>query len=487
LGALLAAYIQQASTARVLLLSTTNSAVDQAIVAVDKALEELTAREPQPSGLRKKCLRVGTHFVPRFYEGREHLLPSKDTSLVQRLMDLYKKEPARQNAHEYAQWKSAVEAVQAEIRKEAAEAFKRARLAALTTTGAVFRFDELAKLPPYDLVVFDEASQVSLAHALALVGLGKRVLFAGDPQQLAPIVQSEHPDATEWLGRSSFSRRPENHDCVCQLNEQSRMAEPICDVISQTFYGGDLMVAAEKRTDAKWLRERQPVDISGYGAKHAYVIRTDAEGKFIPSMGGAVRFETADLVCTLVRTLTRSIAPERILVLTPYRAQRTLIKQKLFNVGLKKVVVSTVHRAQGSERDTVIFDPVIAATSFLNNDDLGPRLMNVAVSRAQARVFLILSEENLKNKYLQQMAAVIENREEAKTARPIAAFVNRADFPVCVVGKAVFTVNGAGQRKVFKIKGVDAGGTKLVAVNCQTGAETKLSISVLSKSSGGNA
>jgi len=53
------------------------------------------------------------------------------------------------------------------------------------------------------------------------------------------------------------------------------MAKPICDVISQTFYGGDLTVAAEKRTDPKWLAERKPVDVAGYGAKNAYLVRTD--------------------------------------------------------------------------------------------------------------------------------------------------------------------------------------------------------------------
>jgi DNA replication ATP-dependent helicase Dna2 len=487
LGTLLATYLQQVATGRVLLLSTTNSAVDQAIVAVDKALAELTAKQPQAGELRKQCLRIGTHFVPRYYEGREHLLPARDFSLIQRLMELHKNEPAKQLAQQYSRWKAQVEAVQAEIRKQAIDALKRARLAAMTTTGAVFRFDDFAQLPPYDLIVFDEASQVSIAHALALVGLGKRVLFAGDPQQLAPIVQSEHPDATEWLGKSPFSRRPENHPSVCLLNEQSRMAAPICEVISQTFYRGDLVVATEKRNDPQWLTERRPVKVSGYGARNAYLIRTDAEGKYVPSMGGFVRFETADLVCNLVSQLTSAVSPERILVLTPYRAQRALIKRKLFNAGFKRVVVSTVHRAQGSEKDTVIFDPVVASTPFLNNEDLGPRLINVAVSRAQARVFIIASEDNLKNKYLQQVAGVIEHYDAAKEAQPIAQFVNRPDFPACVVGKTVSIMRSAGALLIVKIKAIEKGGARLIAVNCRTGAETKLVVSVLRGMAGAGA
>ena len=67
-----------------------------------------------------------------------------------------------------------------------------------------------------------------------------------------------------------------------------------------------------------------------------------------------------------------------------------------------------MHRAQGSERNTVIFDPVHASTSFLNNRDLGPRLMNVALSRAKARLFVIASRENLLNPVIRQIANIIE-------------------------------------------------------------------------------
>lgn len=128
LGALLARMLQQHSTHRILLLSTTNSAVDQAIVAVDIALAELTGKEPQPSALRRNCLRIGTHFVPRYYESRQHLLPTKDLGLLKRLMELHKNEPPRQQAQQYARWKAEIEAIQNEIRKQAVDALKRARL-----------------------------------------------------------------------------------------------------------------------------------------------------------------------------------------------------------------------------------------------------------------------------------------------------------------------------------------------------------------------
>src|SRR5690606_40670799 len=93
------------------------------------------------------------------------------------------------------------------MKKQAGEVLKDARLAAMTTTRAVYTVDTLwdGGQGKFDLVVFDESSQVGLAHALALTPLGSKCLFAGDPQQLAPIVRSKNNLAVKWLGSSIFS------------------------------------------------------------------------------------------------------------------------------------------------------------------------------------------------------------------------------------------------------------------------------------------
>ncbi|MFD1893350.1 hypothetical protein ACFSCU_09050 [Ottowia beijingensis] len=87
-------------------------------------------------------------------------------------------------------------------------------------------------------MVFDEASQVGLAHALALMPLGRSYLFAGDPQQLSPVVRSSATLVQRWLGSSPFSKKPAGGSSVCFLDEQSRMAEPICGLVSHLFYDG---------------------------------------------------------------------------------------------------------------------------------------------------------------------------------------------------------------------------------------------------------
>jgi DNA replication ATP-dependent helicase Dna2 len=407
IGAILATFLVDNPAKRVLLLSTTNNAVDQALIKVDQALEEMTQGHAQPSVLRKGCSRIGNHFLARNYQGREHLLPVKDVSLVHALADLETNIPEKATVQAYEKWKAKVEGTRSKMRQQALDALANARLAAMTTTRAVFTYDELAALGPFDLVVFDEASQVGLAHALALVPMGKAAIFAGDPRQLAPIVKSNSADAREWLGRSVFYSMREDDGYTCLLDEQSRMAPDICKVVSNAFYDGKLKVASTCKSDEYWIKERRPFPVMNLGSKNAYLVRTGFESKYSTRYGGHIRYETAELIADLVGDLVSAVGQSDILVLTPYRAQRTLLRAFLKSAGYRAVLVSTVHRAQGSERNTVIFDPVHASTSFLNNRDLGPRLMNVALSRAMARLFVIASRENLLNPVIRQIANIL--------------------------------------------------------------------------------
>src|SRR6185312_4272747 len=106
--------------------------------------------------------------------------------------------------------------------------------------------------------------------------------------------------------------------------------------------------------------------------------------------------------------LAAQVGEGNVLVLTPYRAQRALIKIFLKNAGCSRVRVSTIHKAQGSECHTVIFDPVFSTgTKLLGDPEEGLRLINVALSRAKARLIVILSAGDAKNETLRRVAQVI--------------------------------------------------------------------------------
>jgi hypothetical protein len=81
-----------------------------------------------------------------------------------------------------------------------------------------------------------------------------------------------------------------------------------------------------------------------------------------------------------------------------------MIKKGLKAAELSRIKVSTVHRAQGSQHHTIIFDPVDGASKFILDEAIGPRLINVAISRAKARVVLLLSAGDRANSILDRMA-----------------------------------------------------------------------------------
>jgi DNA replication ATP-dependent helicase Dna2 len=374
-GALAARYLVEFKTSRVLLLSTTNVAVDRALIAADSALAETAPFEPAAARARRFLRRGGRHFTASEYAGREHLLPLRDRNQLEGLVALERARPDLDDLGAFARWSEAIDAMRAALRVDAKEILDRSRLVALTCTRALFDLLLLRDRDPFDLVIFDEASQVSLAHAAALAPLGRRVLFAGDPSQLGPIVLSARREALEWLGRSAFDGAREDGDDAVFLNEQSRMARPINDAVSRVFYGGRLEVARECANDPAWLAARE----TPRGAIEVVSIASASAWSRVHR--GPYREESVAAMVAHCREALRDRQPGELLVLVPFRAQRALLRDALRRAGISEVTVNTVHRGQGDERHTVLFDPVDGNGTwlFLSASDLrNPTLAAIA-------------------------------------------------------------------------------------------------------------
>lgn len=468
LGVLLAEYLDTRPQARVLLLSTTNHAVDLATLAVDKALEK--GRRPRWRG---GVQRLGTRFDAAAYAGREHLIPTDDQDLIGQLARAEAARPPARDAAALQAWSDRVAKLRDALRAASLQVLRRCRLASMTTTRAAFTLKTLRELapaegePPFDLLVFDEASQVSLAHALALMPLGRARLFAGDPQQLSPVLRSSDRGAQRWLGRSAFAHKPTRGPAVALLDEQSRMAAPIGELVSDLFYDGLLRVADDARASPAWnaARQRALADIPADTAVHVQRIRRD--GGWSATERGPVRHESAEALATLVaHGLAEGWQPHEMIVLTPFRAQRALIRQRLRARGLPEAVkVSTVHRAQGSEAPLVLFDPADGAQPFLQTEE-ARRLINVALSRAQAKVVVCLSPADEVNPVL---AAIVHRLRLAGDARPVRSLLQLATqpgFPGQALGQRV----SAG-RHVGELCRVSTDGRQFWLRNERSGAE----------------
>ncbi|MBB3193161.1 DEAD/DEAH box helicase [Roseateles terrae] len=473
LGVLLAEYLERRPQARVLLLSTTNQAVDVATVAVDKALHK-----GRREALRPFVQRLGTRFDAAAYAGREHLIPTGDHDLIARLARAEAARPAARDAAALKAWADRVADLRDDLRASSLKVLQRCRLASMTTTRAAFTLKTLRELstdgePPFDLIVFDEASQVSLAHALILMPLGRARLFAGDPQQLSPVLRSTDREARRWLGRSAFAQMPRRAPSVAMLDEQSRMAAPIGDLVSDLFYDGVLRVAEVAQHSPDWRAARERT----FGAigpdEHVHVHPVSRDGGWSADARGPVRRESAEAAATAVAAALHSgdWAPKDIIVLTPFRAQRALIRHCMQAHGVPDAVrVSTVHRAQGSEAPVVLFDPADGRQPFLQTEE-AQRLINVALSRAQAKVVLYLSAGDLTNPLL---APIVQRQRLAQDARavvPLASLAAERGFPGNAVGRRV----SAG-RVTGEVAGVSPDGLQLWLINERTGIRQTLDV-----------
>jgi hypothetical protein len=476
IGVLLARYLEDNPTARVLLLSTTNQAVDQATVAVDRALEQ-SGRH----ALRRGVKRIGSQFLAGLYAGREHLLPVVDRELVQRLTRLEAARPRSDDLDRLELWRARVSELRRQLRSSSIETLAGARLASMTTIRATFGLSDLRKLPAYDLVVFDEASQVALAQALALMPLGRARLFAGDPRQLSPVVRAETPEAKRWLARSVFSEMPPHGSAVCLLDEQSRMAAPICELVSEVFYDGALRVASDALEDPRWceVRDRAFGDLPQ--GEHVVMLEVPAARGRSAVARGPTRPGSAEQVASLVHAAMDAghALPAEIVVLTPFRAQRALIAGLLARRGLAGVKVSTVHRAQGSEAAFVVFDPVDGLHPFLATD-AAMRLVNVALSRAQARVVLLMSEADRTSPVLGRLWNRNRLRRDDCPVAGIGELTRLSGFPSIAVGKTV-----AIGRHVGEVKSVSRDGSQLILLNRASGAEQVFDVLALVRKFGG--
>jgi len=468
LGVLLAEYLDSRPQARVLLLSTTNHAVDLATIAVDKALQK---------GRREHCRgavqRLGTRFDAVAYVGREHLIPTDDQGVITQLARAEAARPSSRDAAALKAWADRVAALREQLRAVSLQVLRRCRLACMTTTRAAFTLKTLRELaerdePPFDLVVFDEASQVSLAHALVLMPLGHARLFAGDPQQLSPVVRSPDRGARRWLGRSAFGEMPRQGASVQLLDEQSRMAAPIGELVSDLFYDGALRVAADAQASATWQSERRRTLGEIAADTHVHVHRVKTDGAWSATERGPVRRESAEAIAQAVAAALAGgdWQPHELIVLTPFRAQRALIRQRLRTLGVSEAVkVSTVHRAQGSEAPVVLFDPADGAQPFLQTED-AQRLLNVALSRAQAKVVAYLSAADAANPLLARIVQRLRLAADERAAVPLLALARAPGFPGNALGRRV-----AAGRHTGEVSRVSPDQRQFWMINERTGAE----------------
>lgn len=251
----------------------------------------------------------------------------------------------------------------------------------------------------FDVVYVDEASMVSLPFAFAGAAQAtSQVIFAGDFQQLPPICISNELIAKKWFGENVFGylgvSRHNSSDLpthVSMLREQYRMNGEIAALVSELSYGGTLITNSGVGTGLHPVF----VDVSEFCSSSPYSV---SESSYFQP-------HTLLFLNAVRGSFSEWLGPDNLL-LTPFRAQRALLEaaSKDLSDSHHQFSASTIHRAQGSQRDTVIVDltahSVETPQQFFVREE-AENLVNVALSRAQRRLIIFGS-----CKLLQALAAL---------------------------------------------------------------------------------
>ncbi|MBN1177802.1 MAG: AAA family ATPase [Anaerolineae bacterium] len=241
----------------------------------------------------------------------------------------------------------------------------------------------------FDTVLFDEASQVTLPLAIMGMLVGQRYVFIGDDRQLPPVVTTFNASP---LARTSIFGYLADRGYDTMLTETYRLNDVLSAWPSRTFYNNLLVPAPQ----AKGRR----LELAVNGGRWDAVLDPGVPAVFVDlhQRNTTVRSHLeADVVVSLILALVEGgIAPEEIGVVTPYRAQGREIRNLLRRTPLdrdarREIVVDTVERMQGQEREVVLVS--LATSNPIFAGDLAefffqPERMNVTITRPRTKLII---------------------------------------------------------------------------------------------------
>jgi len=247
----------------------------------------------------------------------------------------------------------------------------------------------------FDVVLFDESSQITLPLAIMGMLAGGRYIFIGDENQLPPVtVFSESENSQTSIFGYLSGRGNET-----MLNITYRLNDILTDWPSRTFYHHELRSSEEAAARRLELSpETTPWDFALDPALPAVFLNLCHRNTTVRS-----RTEAETVVELVLSLLMREVLPEEIGVVVPYRAQsrliRSLLRRHVMDEEITgKLVVDTVERMQGQEREVVLVSFATASPKFAAQVAeflFQPQRLNVAATRPRTKLILVGSHHML--------------------------------------------------------------------------------------------
>ncbi|MCF0159603.1 MAG: ATP-dependent helicase, partial [Bacteroidaceae bacterium] len=317
-------------------------------------------------------------------------------------------------------------------RKQILDLFNRHRIIVGTVASISGQLNALSQLKRFDVAIIDEASQILEPHLLGILSAKtkqgdcaiRKFIMIGDHKQLpAVVIQRQthsqvYDERLQSIGladcRNSLFERlyswqltHPTSNISSTLLKQGRMHPDVCEFVNRHFYHGDLQTVPVPH-------QLQPLDFPNHGRDLQEYIATRRVGFLhcdcpeTMEVSNKHNRKEAKIVASIVGTINELCLmnglefnpAERIGIIVPFRGQISMIRKEIEKLPIEnanQIVVDTVERFQGSQRDIIIFSTTISQPYQLNilsapveiEGLMVDRKLNVALTRAKKQLFVV--------------------------------------------------------------------------------------------------
>jgi very-short-patch-repair endonuclease len=259
-----------------------------------------------------------------------------------------------------------------------------------------------ARHAQFDLVVFDEASQIPVWDAVGVIARGKQLVVVGDPKQLPPtnFFAKSADDGDGGVGEDQVEDLESILD-ECLGAGMNRLSlkwhyrskhESLITFSNVRYYGSELVTFPSPVTTDVAVKFQAVPGVYDRGGSRTNRAEAEAVVKAIEAHFTSVGRRSSVGVVTFNQTQQALIET----LLDARRRQNDAFDRALADVKNEALFVKNLENVQGDERDIIFFSitygPDAAGKVTMNfgplNGEGGHRRLNVAISRAREGVVI---------------------------------------------------------------------------------------------------
>ena len=266
----------------------------------------------------------------------------------------------------------------------------------------------------YDIAIIDEAARASASELAVAMQSARRVVLVGDHKQLLPhydigvisdVARKLKVNARE-VAKTDFERAFERNDGI-MLSKQYRMQEPICSLISEVFYNGNLTTGIDREAcigkQEPWNSAVCWIDTSNLNTAEQSIGTSKANKMESDIICDQLKclIEDANAMGTL-KKWSENGTKYPIGIITGYSQQvkelRNRFENETWAAPIREMIrIDTIDSYQGSENRIIILslvrDNPKQKTGFMNDESR----INVALSRAKNHLLIVGSSRMWQN------------------------------------------------------------------------------------------